>query len=53
MRGRLARIFWLGLKEILSLRRDVAMSLLLVWAFIIRMAGPISLSPAFCNAARS
>ena len=33
MRGRLARIFWLGLKEILSLRRDVAMSLLLVWAF--------------------
>ena len=31
--GRARRIFWLGLKEILSLRRDIAMSLLLVWAF--------------------
>lgn len=33
MRGRLARIWWLGLKEILSLRRDVAMVVLLIWAF--------------------
>lgn len=31
--SRLRRILWLGLKEILSLRRDVAMSVLLIWAF--------------------
>ena len=30
---RLARIFWLGLKEMMSLRRDWVMIALLIWSF--------------------
>ena len=30
---RLSRIFWLGLKEMMSLRRDWVMMALLVWSF--------------------